>query len=99
MPRDDWDEPEEDWTDDIDDPGPDDFDSDSGEDESGRCPECGGTVFLGAAKCPACGHWFTAADHRSMGGDTSQPRIVRTIAAVLLVLLLIGLLVTGFRMF
>jgi hypothetical protein len=93
MPHDDWDNEDEDWTDDIDDPDADDAD------ESAVCPECGGTMFLGADKCPACGHWLTAAEHRALGTDTSQPPFIRTIATIILALFLVGLLILGFRLF
>jgi hypothetical protein len=95
VPRDDWDDDEEDWTDDI------DLD-DQGDDEdeqTAACPECGGNMFLGADKCPACGYWLSAADHRAMGTDASQPRHIRVIAAAILIALLLGMLLTGMRLF
>jgi hypothetical protein len=91
MPADDWDEADEDWTDDIDDP--------DDNDETARCPECGGTMFLGADKCPACGYWLSAADRRALGTDSSQPRHIRMAAAAILIVFLIGLLFAGFRLF
>jgi hypothetical protein len=77
VPREDWDSEEEDWTDDIDDPDADDAD------ESAVCPECGGTMFLGADKCPACGYWLSAADRRALGTDSSQPRLIKIVAVAL----------------
>ncbi|HEY4234075.1 MAG TPA: hypothetical protein VGM76_11650 [Lacipirellulaceae bacterium] len=93
MPRDDWNDEDEDWTDDIDDP------SDEEDDQTAVCPECGGHIFLGADKCPACGYWLSAADHRALGTDNSQPRFIRIATAIILALFLIGLLIAGIRLF
>jgi hypothetical protein len=93
VPREDWDDEDEDWTDDIDDPDVDNAD------ESAVCPECGGTMFLGADKCPACGYWLSAADHRALGSGTSQPTHIRVMAAIILAIFLIGLLIAGIHLF
>jgi ribosomal protein L37E len=92
---DDWNHENEDWTDDID-LGEDDVGDD---DESISCPECGGHVYSGADKCPACGYWLSAADRRAAGTDSSQPKIIRTIVAAILVIFLIAMLVAGIRLF
>jgi hypothetical protein len=100
VPRDDWnadEDEDEDWTDDIDDPdADDDVDPD---DESAICPECGGHMFLGADKCPACGYWLTAADRRTLGTDSSQPQLIKIVAIVILAIMLVTMLITGIRMF
>jgi len=96
VPRDDWNADEdEDWPHEIDD----DIDDRDADDESVACPECGGHIFLGADKCPACGYWLTAADRRALGTDSSQPRLIRTIAAIILILFVVGMAVLGIRMF
>lgn len=98
MPRNDWNADEdEDWTDDIDDP--DDDPDDDADDEFAICPECGGQMFLGADKCPACGYWLSAGDRRALGTDSSQPRLIKIVAVVILVVMLVTMLITGIRMF
>jgi hypothetical protein len=95
VPNDDWDDDSEDWTDDDEVDG--ELDDDA--DDSALCPECGGDIYLGADKCPACGYWLSAADHRARGTGTAQPWHIRVIAAAILAIFLIGLLVAGFRLF
>jgi hypothetical protein len=97
VPRDDWNADEdEDWPNEIDD---DIDDPDADADESAICPECGGHMFPGADKCPACGYWLTAADRRALGTDSSRPRLVKVVAVVILAIMLITMLITGIRMF
>jgi hypothetical protein len=99
MPHDDWEDDSEDWADDESVDG-ESIDDDSDDDaETALCPECRGDIYLGADKCPACGYWLSAADHRAMGTDSSQPRHIRAIAAAILVVFLIGLLIVGVRLF
>jgi uncharacterized protein (DUF983 family) len=93
VPRDDWNADEdEDWPNEIDDPDADD-------DQSAICPECGGHMFLGADKCPACGYWLSAADRRALGTDSSQPRLIKIVAVVVLVVMLVTMLLTGVHLF
>jgi hypothetical protein len=56
-------------------------------------------MYRGSGKCPSCGYLLTAADHRALGTDSSQPKLIRAVAAILLVLIVLGLLLTGFRLF
>jgi uncharacterized protein (DUF983 family) len=96
VPRNEWNADEdEDWPNEIDD----DIDDPDADDESAVCPECGGQMFLGADKCPACGYWLSAADRRALGTDSSQPRLIKIVAVVILVVMLVTMLITGIRMF
>jgi hypothetical protein len=88
-----WRDDEEDWSE------TDDEDDDLDEEEAARCPECGGPVHIVTDKCPACGYWLSDADRRAMWSGMSQPRGVKTIAAVILVVFIALLLLAGLAMF
>lgn len=82
---------DEDWYDDEDD--------ELDEQEAARCPECGGPVHVVTNKCPECGYWLTEADRRAMWSGMSQPRGVRIVAAIMLVIFVALLLFGGFATF
>jgi hypothetical protein len=66
------------------------------DDETGECPECGAEIYLIVDRCPKCGYWFEEGDRPAMKSGHrvhSELQIVKWGAAVLFVLLLVGLLV------
>lgn len=58
------------------------------------CPECGGDVYDDSDHCPACGHWLTDEDRRSLG-DGWPSRGVRVVAIVMIVVFIVTMLLAG----
>jgi predicted Zn-ribbon and HTH transcriptional regulator len=74
------------------------FDDEDDGDEVSDCPECGAEVYLIGDRCPKCGYWFTKDDRASMRrsrGVQSEMRFVKIAAALLGVILVLGLLVAA----
>src|SRR5437763_1673744 len=86
MPNDDLDNTDEDWYDD-------DVET---EEETGRCPECGGPVYEFVDRCSGCGRWLTAADRRRLWRGESKPKWVLLTALVILAVLVVGSLALYF---
>ena len=60
--------------------------------EIGRCPECRGPIYDLTDRCPACGYWLSEADRRAMWSGASKPKWVLITAAIVLVVLVLGVL-------
>jgi hypothetical protein len=73
-----------------------DNDDESYDDEPDACcPECGGTVYNFADKCPHCGYWISGADRRAMWPSLARPLWLRVTAIVVLLAFLASLLAVG----
>jgi len=81
---------DEDWTDD---------DSELGDEEPGRCPECGGSMHSISDRCPECGYWLSEADRRAMWSGIAKPAWLRVTAIVVLIAFLVTLLAAAAAMF
>ena len=73
-------------------PGPDEHDADLFDDEHAvvdviDCPACGAGVYVGADRCPKCGHWITRNDRA--GRDERRQRLWKIVAGLLAVLLIL----------
>jgi ribosomal protein L37E len=76
-----------------------DQDDDLDDEEAARCPECGAGMYIVTDKCPSCGYWLTEADRRVMWSGISQPRAVKIVAVMVLVIFLAVLLLGAISVF
>jgi uncharacterized OB-fold protein len=77
----------------------DDEDDEPGEEHAAACRECGGLVYDFTDKCPACGHWLSAADRRAMRPGESRLQWQKATAAIIILALLACLLIAGWTIF
>jgi uncharacterized paraquat-inducible protein A len=68
-----------------------DWHDDSEDEPTVPCPECGEPVLEIADRCPACGYWLTESDRQRLSRHAALPAWVKLTAAVLLLVMLIGL--------